>query len=169
MFTKKKDLSSPSSFSPSKSSPAGFQSCSVDGLILHVSASSIKFLEVAEELEIKKKDSQGLVREFTVSQLEDFLLDGMHVQDLITTADKQYIVRHELENIRALEEDTHVPGYPTLTLYEGQSIVQVCLHWQLLDSIYPLHDLEALEKLGNKWYWALFENQPFGEFKTHLF
>nr|CAD7457715.1 unnamed protein product [Timema tahoe] len=139
-----------------------------EGLILHVSASSIKFLEVAEELEIKKKDSQGLVREFTVSQLEDFLLDGMHVQDLITTADKQYIVRHELENIRALEEDTHVPGYPTLTLYEGQSIVQVCLHWQLLDSIYPLHDLEALEKLGNKWYWALFENQPFEEIRMYF-
>nr|CAD7196998.1 unnamed protein product [Timema douglasi] len=139
-----------------------------EGLILHVSASSIKFLEVAEELEIKKKDSQGLVREFTVSQLEDFLLDGMHVQDLITTADKQYIVRHELENIRALEEDIHVPGYPTFTLYEGQSIVQVCLHWQLLDSIYPLHDLEALEKLGNKWYWALFENQPFEEIRLYF-
>nr|CAD7256531.1 unnamed protein product [Timema shepardi] len=139
-----------------------------EGLILHVSASSIKFLEVAEELEIKKKDSQGLVREFTVSQLEDFLLDGMHVQDLITTADKQYIVRHELENIRALEEDIHVPGYPTLTLYEGQSIVQVCLHWELLDSIYPLHDLEALEKLGNKWYWALFENQPFEEIRLYF-
>nr|CAD7571941.1 unnamed protein product [Timema californicum] len=141
---------------------------SPQGLILHVSASSIKFLEVAEELEIKKKDSQGLVREFTVSQLEDFLLDGMHVQDLITTADKQYIVRHELENIRALEEDIHVPGYPTLTLYEGQSIVQVCLHWELLDSIYPLHDLEALEKLGNKWYWALFENQPFEEIRLYF-
>lgn len=46
----------------------------------------------------------------------------MHVDDLLTTAEKQYIVRHELENIRALTEDDQVPGYPDFRLYEGQSI-----------------------------------------------
>jgi anoctamin-10 len=91
-------------------------------LILHVSASKIKFLEVAEELELRKRDKCGLVREFAVSQLDDFLEDGMHVDDLLTTAEKQYIVRHELENIRALADELHVPGYPALRLYEGQSI-----------------------------------------------
>jgi anoctamin-10 len=91
-------------------------------LTLHVSASKIKFLEVAEELELRKRDKCGLIREFTVSQLDDFLEDGMHVDDLLTTAEKQYIVRHELENIRALTEDDQVPGYPDFRLYEGQSI-----------------------------------------------
>lgn len=92
------------------------------GVTLHVSASKIKLLEVAEELELRKRDSAGLIREFLVSQLEDFLVDGMHVDDLLTTADRQTIVRYELENIRALPTDTHVPGCPQLRLYEGQSI-----------------------------------------------
>jgi hypothetical protein len=87
-----------------------------------VSASKIKFLEVAEELELKKMDNTGLIREFTVSQLDDFLEEGMHVDDLLTVAEKQYIVRHELENIRALTEEDEVPGYPAFRLYEGQSI-----------------------------------------------
>jgi len=92
------------------------------GLTLHVSASKIKFLEVAEELELKKRDKNGLIREFTVSQLDDFLEDGMYVDDLLTTAERQYIVRHELENIRAQKEDDQVPDYPAFRLYEGQSI-----------------------------------------------
>ena len=92
------------------------------GLTLHVSASKIKFLELAEELELKKRDKCGLIREFAVSQLDDFLEDGMHVDDFLTTADRQYIVRHELENIRAQKEDDQVPGYPAFRLYEGQSI-----------------------------------------------
>ncbi|XP_069698153.1 anoctamin-10 isoform X2 [Periplaneta americana] len=137
-------------------------------LTLHVSASKIKFLEVAEELELKKRDRCGLIREFTVSQLDDFLEDGMHVDDLLTTAERQYIVRHELENIRALSEDNQVPGYPQFSLYEGQSIVQVCLHWGLLERMYPLHDLEALDKLGKKWYWSLFSKQPFEEIRLYF-
>jgi anoctamin-10 len=46
----------------------------------------------------------------------------MHVDDLLTTAEREYIVRHELENIRARKEDEQVPGYPAFRLYEGQSI-----------------------------------------------
>jgi hypothetical protein len=92
------------------------------GFTLHVSASKIKFLEVAEQLELKKRDRCGLIREFTVSQLDAFLEDGMHVDDLLTTAERQYIVRHELENIRAQKEEDQVPGYPAFRLYEGQSI-----------------------------------------------
>ncbi|KAJ9594502.1 hypothetical protein L9F63_014114, partial [Diploptera punctata] len=138
------------------------------GLILHVSASKIKFLEVAEELELKKMDTTGLYREFTVSQLDDFLQEGMHVDDLLTIAEKQYIVRHELENIRALSEDNEVPGYPAFRLYEGQSIVQVCLHWNLIERMYSLHDTEALDKLGKKWYSSLFAKQPFEEIRLYF-
>jgi anoctamin-10 len=92
------------------------------GVTLHVSVSKIKYLEVAEELELKKRDKYGMTREFTVSQLDDFLDDGMSVDDLLTTAERVNIVRHELENIRARNEDEQVPGYPTFRLYEGQSI-----------------------------------------------
>lgn len=94
--------------------------------ILHISASKVKFLETAEEMEMMKEDSAGQMREFTVKQLDDFLPRGMNVEDLFTVADRQTIVRHELENIRALPEDNHVPGFPTVNLYEGQSVFSVC-------------------------------------------
>ncbi|XP_021939125.1 anoctamin-10 isoform X2 [Zootermopsis nevadensis] len=92
----------------------------------------------------------------------------MHVDDLLTTAERQYIVRHELENIRTLKEDDQVPGYPAFRLYEGQSIVQMCLHWKLVKRMYPLHDMEALDKLGKKWYWALFQKQPFEDIRLYF-
>lgn len=110
-----------------------------------------------------KSDKNGQMREFTVDQLEDFLPEGMHVEDLLTVADCQKIVRHELENIRALAEDSHVPGYPTVTLYEGQSILQACLQASIISQLYPLHDREALKKLGKKWYMSLFGKQPIGK------
>lgn len=138
----------------------------VQGFVLHISASKIKFLEAAEEMEIVKQDRHGTMREFTVDQLEEFLPEGAHVEDLLTIAERQTIVRHELENIRALPEDLHVPGLPTCTLYEGQSILQVCLHFNIVTKVYPLHDRDALKKLGRKWYMSLFEKQPIGEFRA---
>lgn len=114
-------------------------------------------------MELVKEDRGGVMREFVVNQLEEFLHEGMHVDDLLTTAERQTIVRHELENIRALAEDEHIPGYPTYKLYEGQSIFQVCLKWQIITQVYPLHDQESLKKLGSKWYFSVFGKQPFGE------
>lgn len=61
-------------------------------------------------MELRKQDVNGLVREFTVNQLEQFMPDGMTVDDLLTVAERQTIVRHELENIRALADDQHIPG-----------------------------------------------------------
>lgn len=114
-------------------------------------------------MELIKKDRNGLMREFTVAQLEDFLPDDMHVDDLLTMAERQNIVWHELENIRALAEDDHIPGYPTYTLYEGQSIFQVLQMYEIVTKMFPLHDEEALKKLGRSWYMSVFRKQPFGK------
>ncbi|KAJ8961004.1 hypothetical protein NQ318_020308 [Aromia moschata] len=119
-----------------------------DGFVFHLSASKIKFLEVAEEMELIKEDRSGKMREFSVAQMEDFLPDDMHVDDLLTMAERQSIVMHELENVRALAEDDHIPGYPTCNLYEGQSIFQVCQEYGIVTKLFPLHDHEALKKLG---------------------
>lgn len=48
--------------------------------VLHVSASKIKLLEAAEEMELVKRDRHGQMREFTVDQLEDFLPEGEPVE-----------------------------------------------------------------------------------------
>lgn len=83
-------------------------------LTLHVSATPIKLLELAEELDVRKRDKKGALKDFTITDIKDV--------DLLTTAEKQNLVRHELENIRALLHEKCVPGYPEIHLYEGQSI-----------------------------------------------
>lgn len=115
-------------------------------------------------MDLMKEDRNGVMREFSVSQLEDFLKDGMHVDDLLTESEKQLLVRHELENIRALAEDNHIPGYPSYSLYEGQSIVQVCQMYEIVNKMYPLHNYESLKKLGSSWYLNIFGKQPVGKY-----
>lgn len=115
-------------------------------------------------MEIVKTDRNGQSREFSVNQLEEFLPDGMHVDDLFSTYEKQSIVRHELDNIRALPEDDHIPGYPDYPLYEGQSIIQACIQNELIQKMFPLHESEFLKKLGKKWYLSLLKKQPFGKY-----
>lgn len=114
-------------------------------------------------MELTKKDINGVMREFTVENLEDFLPEGTHVDDLFTVADRQTIVRHELENIRALPEDNHIPGYPENPLYKGQSIIEVCKESNIITKIYPLHEEESLKRLSKEWYMSMSSKQPFGK------
>lgn len=90
-------------------------------LTFHISAGLTKLLELAEEIEMKKHDRFGVLREFTVKELSEFTHD-VDKENLLTTAEKQVLVKHEIENLRALEVDSTVPGYPHIALYEGQTI-----------------------------------------------
>ena len=42
----------------------------------------------------------------------------------LSMAECQYIVKHELDILRAKEE-THVPGYPKMKLYPGKSLSKI--------------------------------------------
>ena len=52
--------------------------------------------------------------------LNDFIADDL--DSFLTLAEKQKITKHEIEAVRALAADTHIPGYPNVKLYEGQTI-----------------------------------------------
>lgn len=41
--------------------------------------------------------------------------------------------------------------------------MEVYLENELIQHTFPLHDTVELESLGAKWYWALFQAQPFGK------
>ncbi|KAG8261475.1 hypothetical protein J6590_071452 [Homalodisca vitripennis] len=133
-------------------------------LIFHVSATNQKLLELAEEQSIRKKDLKGSLRDFTVVEQSEFGGGS----DILSTAEKEYLVRHELENIRALENEKAIPGYPRILLYEGQSIFAACVHYNLLQQLFPLHDEDVLRKLGHKWYLSLFKKQPFEEIREYF-
>lgn len=137
-----------------------------EGVILHVSASCRKLLELAEDMELKKRDQAGLMREFLFAHLRDFVGEKGSREDLLTTAERQLIVRHELDNIRALSEDPSIPGYPNFRMYEGQSIVQVMMHRALITAMYPLHDEESLKRLSTKWYYS--KVQPIEDIRLYF-
>lgn len=83
-----------------------------------MSATNQKLLELAEEQSIRKQDLRGCLRDFTLVEQSDFGGGS----EILSTAEKEYLVRHELENVRALENEKAVPGYPKVPLYEGQSV-----------------------------------------------
>ncbi|KAK9510462.1 hypothetical protein O3M35_005246 [Rhynocoris fuscipes] len=136
-------------------------------LTVHVSAEVDKLLELAEELEIRKRDKNGVLREFTVDEIEEFI-DISEKDQLLTTADRQVIVRHELENIRALSHEICILGHLECPLYEGQSIMSACLHYGIITQIYPLHDTEVIRKLGPSWYKNFFQSPPFEDIRTYF-
>lgn len=63
-----------------------------------------------------------------------FYLDDNH--NFLTMSECQYIIKHELENLRARDEKM-IPGYPQAKLYPGKSIgkqgslLSVCQHLDL--------------------------------------
>jgi len=70
--------------------------------VLHITADTLRYLEVAEYLGLKKLDSRGQIREFIVKEMESFLINGMSIESLITPAEKIFIVLHELQLVNAL-------------------------------------------------------------------
>ncbi|KAK6622610.1 hypothetical protein RUM43_008452 [Polyplax serrata] len=138
------------------------------GITLHLSASTVRILEVAEELELRKVDNTGLLREFILTQIDCFLIDGMTEDDLFTTAEKQIVVKHELENIRVNVGENFLPGYPLLRLYPGQSIFQLFMSHGFIERCFPLHEEETLKKFSQKWYLSLFSNQPYENIRSYF-
>ncbi|KAK7084474.1 hypothetical protein SK128_012412 [Halocaridina rubra] len=132
------------------------------GVSVHVSATKIKLLEVAESADLQKKTSSGLVQDFCVRDLDQFLYPGLTLDTVLTPAEREYCVRHELDSIRAKQEEGHVPGYPQILLHPGESIISVYLAEELITDMFPLHDRQVLESLANKWYKAIFQIAPFG-------
>ena len=97
------------------------QIMALQNLTVHVTSGSQQLLELAEEMDIRKRDKHGVLREFTMHELEDFI-NPADKSELLSSSEKQTLVRHELENIRALSHEICVLGYPEYPLYEGQSI-----------------------------------------------
>ncbi|XP_076045880.1 anoctamin-10-like isoform X2 [Oratosquilla oratoria] len=139
------------------------------GVVVHVTATKIKLLEVAEAAELRKKTTTGLVQEFSVRDLDLFLQGGHTSLDtLLSPAEREFCVRYELENIKAKQEEGHVPGYDAITLYPGQSLVEVYTSEELITDIFPLHDRAALDALASKWYKGVLQAAPFEELRLYF-
>ncbi|XP_029958147.1 anoctamin-10-like isoform X1 [Salarias fasciatus] len=116
-----------------------------------VGASRRRLLSGAEDLGLFKEYSDGSMRGFTCANklnFQGFTGDG---DDFLSVAECQYIVKHELDTLRAKEE-THVPGHSQAKLYPGKSIVRRLQSKGILVQMFPLHEKEELKRLSFSWY-----------------
>lgn len=108
---------------------------------MHLSAENCKFLQIADELEIMKPTRSGVMKTFNISCLDDFFVDdNMAIDNVLTLADRQIIIKHALDSIRASPIEKHVPGYEHMTLYHGQSLIDALQMEGLIENIYSLRD-----------------------------
>lgn len=88
-----------------------------------------------------KPTKSGVMRIFNVTCLEDFFVDEKtDLSEVLTMADRQIIMKHAVDSIRASENEKYIPGYETVQLYHGQSIIEACLEEGLIETIYSLRN-----------------------------
>ncbi|XP_068944702.1 anoctamin-10 isoform X3 [Petaurus breviceps papuanus] len=116
-----------------------------------VGASTIRLLLGAESVGLVKECNDSTMRVFTYETRQNFKGFSDGNDDFLTMAECQFIIKHELENLRARDEKM-IPGYPQAKLYPGKSILRRLLTCGLVTQIFPLHDEEALKKLESTWY-----------------
>ncbi|XP_035710331.1 anoctamin-10 [Folsomia candida] len=138
-------------------------------IVLHLTATTPRFLELAEQFSLKKVDDRGLLREFHVRDLDAFLVNDILLETLISPAEKELIVLAEIQSIGALPGEGHIPGYPNLKLHSGQSIFQLYVEAGLISGYHPLHDEKGLDKLlETNWVEAFFANEPFEALRSYF-
>ncbi|NP_001258802.1 anoctamin-10 isoform 2 [Mus musculus] len=116
-----------------------------------VGASNVRLLLGAEAVGLVKECTDAAMRAFTYGTRHNF--KGFHDNnnDFLTMAECQFIIKHELENLRARDEKM-IPGYPQAKLYPGKSLMRRLLTSGIVTQVFPLHDTEALKKLEDTWY-----------------
>ncbi|XP_028673774.1 LOW QUALITY PROTEIN: anoctamin-10 [Erpetoichthys calabaricus] len=125
-----------------------------------VGASKERLLLGAEEVGLVKECSDGPMRTFTCSNRNSFKGFEDNKDDFLSMAECQYIIKHELDSLRAKSE-TMIPGYPQISLYPGKSILRRLQSKGILIQIFPLHDKEELKKLSGSWFGQIkFSFQP---------
>ncbi|XP_043544656.1 anoctamin-10 isoform X2 [Chiloscyllium plagiosum] len=116
-----------------------------------IGASWRRLLLGAESLGFVKEFQDGSMRVFTYNNREDYKHFTDDDSDFLTMTEKQYIIKRELENLRAVNE-TMVPGHPQAKLYPGKSIFRRLQTSGILIQLYPLHEPAELKKLSFIWY-----------------
>ncbi|XP_077158820.1 anoctamin-10 isoform X2 [Paroedura picta] len=133
-----------------------------------VGASHLRLLLGAETVGLVKECNDHTMRAFTYSSRKTFKNFAEDNHDFLTMAECQYIIKHELENLRAKDEKM-IPGYPQAKLYPGKSIMRRLLTNGILIHLFPLHDPEELKKLGHTWYGQLkIRYQPLDEIRNYF-
>ncbi|XP_056106826.1 anoctamin-10 isoform X2 [Rhinichthys klamathensis goyatoka] len=122
------------------------------GDMIVVAAPRCTLLRVTEDLGLCKTYQDGNMTAFSFDDRDNFCnIDDM--KKFLTLAERQYIVKYELDSMRAIE-DQRIPGIPTPKgkLKARVSILQKLEKAGVIRNVTPLHDQKLLTALGKQWY-----------------
>lgn len=137
--------------------------------ILYVGGSTERLLLGADMMDLEKKYGDGYYREFSIADAKNFM-GAEDLDSFLTMAEKQKIILHEIEAVRATDEDPHIPGYENIKLYPGKSILRKYLSQKIVLAAFPIHDEEYLKRLGAEWYQMklAFKPQPIDKIQYYF-
>lgn len=117
--------------------------------MLYVHASKKRLEAGAEILGIKKKCSDGSMREFCASRHKHF--DNYKDDCFFSESEIQHILKNELDSLRAINEIS-IPGHDDVKLYPGKSIFRRLQTSGLVTAYFPLHNQRHLDTLSVNWF-----------------
>ncbi|XP_061140233.1 anoctamin-10 isoform X4 [Syngnathus typhle] len=124
-----------------------------------VSAPRCTLLQATEELGLCKTFKNGEMETFSYDNRENFRhSDNMEM--FLTVAEKQYIVKYELEGLRA-RRDVRIPGLADkYTLQHRDNIWHKMISAGVVVDTFPLHNKAKLKELSKSWYSGNQLSQP---------
>ncbi|XP_071779847.2 anoctamin-10 [Centroberyx gerrardi] len=121
------------------------------GDIIMVSAPRCTLLRAAEELGLCKTYHNGDMAAFSYHDRDNFK-DSDNMEVFLTLAERQYIVKYELDGVRA-QRDLRIPGMSdSLTLHNRDNIWQKLERAGVIVDTFPLHHQDKLKALSKAWY-----------------
>ncbi|XP_037110166.1 anoctamin-10 isoform X1 [Syngnathus acus] len=129
------------------------------GDIIMVSAPRCTLLQATEELGLCKTFKNGEMETFSYDSRENFRhSDNMEM--FLTVAEKQYIVKYELEGLRA-RRDVRIPGLADkYALQHRDNIWHKMISTGVVVDTFPLHNKAKLKELSKSWYSGNQLSQP---------
>uniref|UniRef100_A0A3Q2ZGS7 Anoctamin n=1 Tax=Hippocampus comes TaxID=109280 RepID=A0A3Q2ZGS7_HIPCM len=128
------------------------------GDIIMVSAPRCTLLQATEELGLCKTYNTGEMETFSYDDRDNFRHSGKQI--FLTLAERQYIIKYELEGLRA-RRDVRIPGLAdNYTLQHRDNIWQKMTSAGVVVETFPLHNRARLKELSKSWYSGNQLSQP---------
>lgn len=121
------------------------------GDIIMVSAPRCTLLRATEDLSLCKTYCNGEMEAFSYKNRENFK-DSDNMEKFLTLAERQYIVKYELDSLWA-QRDLRIPGLPdNYTLQHRDNIWRKLGSAGVIKDVFPLHNEDKLKDLSQAWY-----------------
>ncbi|XP_073328600.1 anoctamin-10 [Pagrus major] len=121
------------------------------GDIIVVSAPRCTLLRATEELGLCKTYKTRDMEAFSYNDRDNFK-DSDNMEVFLTLAERQYIIKYELDGLRA-QRDLRIPGLSdSYTLQHRDNIWQKLGSAGVIVDTFPLHNPDKLKDLSEAWY-----------------